>query len=165
MILTVLQHTPTRVWFILAALVAFGLLQMRARTVSRARLTVLPLALLALSLAGVVSNFGALPMALVGWLVGVAAPLALPRQTLATPGAQWSPTTRCLQVPGSALPLALMVGLFAIKYIAGASLAMHPELGRDASFAGACSFGFGVFSGAFLARSLALRSVAAKFPS
>ena len=45
-----------------------------------------------------------------------------------------------------------MLALFALKYYTGASLALHPARVTDAVFAAACSFGFGGFSGLFLAR-------------
>ena len=67
---------------------------------------------------------------------------------------------KVLHVPGSWLPLVLIVGLFCIKYFAGASLALHPALASDSSFAGLCSLAYGSFSGLFLARALSLRSLA-----
>ena len=65
-------------------------------------------------------------------------------------------------MPGSWLPLALMVALFAVKYIANVSLALHPALARDAAFAAACGLAYGGFSGLFLARSLSLRALATR---
>jgi hypothetical protein len=160
MILTIVQHTPLRVWFILAGLVALGLAQTRTRELSLARVTVLPLVLLALSLAGVMASFGVLPVALAAWAAGLSMALALPRRALAKPGASWSAAAQSLHVPGSWLPLLLMVGTFVIKYVAGASLAVQPALASNALFAGLCSLGFGTFSGLFLARSLDLRRLA-----
>jgi hypothetical protein len=160
MILNIVLHTPLRVWFILAGLVALGLWQARTRELSLMRVTVLPAVLLALSLAGVVNAFGAMPLALAAWLAGVTAALLLPRALVTTRGAAWSASTGRLHVPGSWLPLALIAGSFAIKYVAGASLAIHPSLAGDPLFAGCCSLGFGSFSGLFLARSLALRNLA-----
>ena len=63
-------------------------------------------------------------------------------------------------MPGSWLPLVLIVPLFSLKYFAGASLALHPDLATDAAFAGPMSLAYGSFSGLFLARGLALRNVA-----
>ena len=164
MILNIVQHTPFRVWFILAGLVALGLSQTRTRELSLMRVTVLPFVLLALSLAGVANAFGVMPVALGTWLAGVTAALVLPRHLLTARGASWSVATGRLHVPGSWLPLVLILGSFAIKYVAGAGLAMHASLASDATFAGSCSLGFGSFSGLFLARSLALRSLATALP-
>ena len=58
-----------------------------------------------------------------------------------------------------------MLALFALKYYTGASLALHPARVTDAVFAAACSFGFGGFSGLFLARSLSLRKLTTPAPT
>ena len=164
MILAIVQHTPLRVWLILAGLVALGLSQARTRELSLLRVTVLPVVLLALSLAGAMNSFGMLPLALIAWTVGLSAALALPKRAVATPGAMWSAAAGRLHVPGSWLPLVLIVGSFAIKYVAGAGLAVQPALASNAVFAGLCSLGFGAFTGLFLARSLYLRRLATATP-
>jgi hypothetical protein len=162
MLLTIVQHTPLWVWGWLTALVAIGLTQTRTREMSVLRITVLPLLLIALSLGGVFHAFGHAPVGLGGWSAGLSAALVFVRHAVAVRGASWSQATRTLRVPGSWLPLVLIVGLFAIKYVAGASLALHPALAADAAFAGTCSFAYGAFGGTFLARALSLhRSVAA----
>ena len=160
MILSIIQHTPAWVWGLFAALLALGLWQTRAREMSLLRITLLPLAMLALSLSGVLSAFGHAPLALGGWAAGVAAALTLGRGLVAARGAAWRPATGTVHVPGSWLPLALIVALFALKYFAGVSLALHPELAVDARFAGLISLAYGMFSGLFLARGLALRNLA-----
>jgi hypothetical protein len=162
MLIGILLGTPVWVWGVLAALVGVGLWQTRARTMTLARISILPLALLLLSLTGVARTFGAEPIALAGWGLGLGVALNLGRAVVEVQGARWSAATATLWVPGSWLPLALIVGLFAVKYFAAASLAMHPALAHDAAFGGACSVAYGGFSGLFLARALALRSLAVR---
>ncbi len=160
MFIAIVQHTPVWVWGLLSVLVALGLWQARDREMSLRRITVLPLVMIVLSLSGVLSAFGPAPVALSSWAVGAVIALALARQWLGVRGAKWSPGARALLVPGSWLPLALMLGLFAVKYFAGYSLAMNPALVRDAAFAGLCSLAYGSASGIFMARALALRGLA-----
>jgi hypothetical protein len=160
MFVEILRHTPLWVWGLLGALVVLGLAQARAREVSLTRVTVLPLVLAALSLSGVLSAFGHLPIALLGWTAGIAAALTTGRNIIPVRGASWSASTSTLNLPGSWLPLALILGLFAIKYFAGVTLVMHPQLASDPVFAGLCSLGYGVFSGLFLGRALSLRRLA-----
>ena len=124
------------------------------------RVTVVPLVLLGLSLSGVFSAFGHFPVAFGGWAAGVGAALVFGRQFIAVRGAAWSSQRGMLQVPGSWVPLALMVGLFAVKYVVGVSLAMHPERAAEAAFALVVSVAYGSFSGLFLARTMALRRLA-----
>ena len=160
MFIAIVQHTPIWVWGLLTALVALGLSQTRDRELSLMRVTVLPLAMIVLSASGVLNAFGHFPIALGGWAAAVATALVVGRQFVAVRGARWSAQAGLLHVPGSWLPLVLIVGLFCIKYVAGASLALHPMLAHDASFAGVCGLAYGGFSGLFLARALSLRSLA-----
>lgn len=160
--LAIVQHTPAWVWGLLAALVALGLWQTRTRELSLTRITVLPLVFAALSLAGVLSKFGHMPVALAAWAAGIAAALGLARRFVNVRGAFWSANRGLLHVPGSWLPLVLIVSLFAVKYGAGVSLSLAPALASDATFAGLCSVAYGSFSGLFLARALSLRSLAAR---
>ena len=162
MFIRIVQHTPVWVWASLGALVAAGLWQTRPRSMSLARITILPLVLLALSLGGVLSAFGHLPLALGGWAAGVGAALLAARRALAVRGVRWSPGSAALQVPGSWLPLGLFVALFALKYSVGVSLALQPALARDAAFAGLCSLAYGGFSGLFLARAGSLLRLAVR---
>ena len=160
MLISIIQHTPVWVWGLLGGLVAGGLLQTRVREMSLLWVTVVPLLLIALSLSGVFSAFGHLPVAFGGWATGFGAALAFARNAVAARGATWSQGTRTLQVPGSWVPLSLMVGLFVIKYFAGVNLAMNPALARDAVFAAGCSLAYGSVSGLFLARAMSLRRLA-----
>jgi len=120
MLLQIVQHTPLWVWGLLAVLVALGLSQVRTREVSMVRMTILPLVLLALSFSGVVSTFAHATIAILAWAVGVTAAIALGRPFMKVRGASWSSETGLLHVPGSWLPLALIVILFLIKYAAWA---------------------------------------------
>ena len=75
-------------------------------------------------------------------------------------GIAWSPADAHVILPGSWVPLLLIVPLFSIKFGVGASLAMSPALAREAGFAAAAGLLYGVFSGVFLARGLAVWQVA-----
>ena len=160
MFIDIVQHTPVWVWGLLAMLIALGLAQARDREMSLTRATVLPLVMIALSLSGVFSAFGHFPAALGSWAAGVGAALVFGRHVTVAHGATWSSRTGNLSVPGSWLPLALTVGLFSLKYVAGVSLALHPWLATDTAFASLISLGYGLFSGLFLARGLSLRNLA-----
>jgi hypothetical protein len=163
MFIAIVQHTPVWVWGLLTALVGLGLAQSRDRELSLKRVTILPLVLLALSAGGVLSAFGhapVAPVALGGWGTGLAAALTLGRHFVAVRGAAWLAGSATLRVPGSWLPLVLIVALFSLKYFVGVSLALHPALANEAAFAGTCSLAYGAFSGLFAARALSLRALA-----
>lgn len=164
MITDIFSHTPAWVWILLAVLVKLGLSQAKPHDVSLARVTILPLVMLALSASGVLSAFGYFPVALGGWAAGVGAALIFARQAIAVRGASWSAETNTLHLPGNWVPLVLMLGIFSTKFFAGVSLAMHPSLATHALFAGLCSLVYGALSGLFLARGLSLRALATGGP-
>ncbi len=152
----ILTNTPPWVWVLLLALLWLGWSQTRARSASLRRITLMPLAMTGLSLYGTLTAFGAEPLVMLTWLGagGVMATLvvqqALPQAT------HYDSETRRFALPGSWVPLMLILGIFMTKYVVGAVTAMQPALTRDVSF----SLGFGalngVFSGVFLARAARL---------
>jgi Family of unknown function (DUF6622) len=154
MIAEILRHTPLWVFGLFALLLALGLQQARARNVGLARLALLPLLMLGLSFNGVASAFGARLLPLACWAAALAAvaagSLVLPPQ----PGAAYNPALRRFSVPGSWLPLALMMTIFFTKYAVAVASARAPELARADAFAATASLAYGVFSGLFFARAL-----------
>jgi hypothetical protein len=155
-----LHSVPPWVFVVFALLLVFGLRESFPRTMSLRRSTLLPIALLTLSLLGVASSFGAVPLALPAWAAGVAAAAAVARHRRDLSAVHYDAAAQRFAVPGSWWPLALMLGLFAIKFIAGTALALQRELAASLPFALATSAAFGVFSGAFLGRAMALWTLA-----
>jgi hypothetical protein len=156
MIYQIISRTPVWVWALFALLVWLGIVQSRPRTMSLARVVIIPAVLTILSMFGTVSAFGATPLVLITWIV-FAVLFAL--FTLRRPqpvGDRFDPKTRQLHVMGSWVPLALMMGIFANKYIVGVSLGMQPELARALSFSLVFSAIYGTFSGVFIGRAARL---------
>ena len=160
MFIAIVQHAPRWVWFLLVALIALGVWLSFPRRVSLRRAILVPVAMVTLSWYGVVSVFAQAPLALVAWAVGVAAALAGTRALGLWHGIAWSAADSHVILPGSWVPLMLIVALFSIKFGVGASLAMSPALARDAGFAAAVGLLYGLFSGVFLGRGIAVWDVA-----
>ena len=160
MLISILQHTPHWVWWLLAALISLGVSQMQPQHKTLRAATAIPVAMAALSLYGVVSMFSHESIALVVWAVAMLAALAMSHAAGIGSKARWLAAEQRLLVPGSGVPLMLMLGLFIIKFGANAALAIHPDLSVDGMFAGSVSFAYGAFSGIFLARGLAMWRVA-----
>ena len=154
MILDILKHTPLWVYGLFVFLVYLGVLQSRTRSFTPVRLGILPAAMLAFSLYGVLSVFGASVPALVAWVVGLAAcvwgivALGFPRN------ATWSEETRTFTVPGSWLPLVIIMAIFFTRYTVNVSLALEPSLKQATGFIPAIGLLYGISSGYFLARAL-----------
>lgn len=158
MFMQIISHTPTWVFFLFAALLALGLSQLKTRTASLKRITLMPVAMLGLALSGVVSAFGATSggSAVLIWAV-CAVVTGLWLFSHAVPkGTQYDPATKLFTLAGSAVPLLLILGIFCTKYAVGASLGLHPELAQNTSFALSISGLYGVFSGIFAARAARL---------
>jgi hypothetical protein len=156
MILQILEHTPGWVFVVFAVLLVLGWSQTRAREVSRARATVLPLAMMLLSLIGVLSTFRAPAGAVLAWIAGLGLCLSLASGRVAIRGAAWLPDKDHFRVPGSWLPLGLIVGLFTIKYVSGVVIALHPSLAASSSMAVPLSLLYGAVAGLFWGRARSL---------
>lgn len=153
--LSILQHTPSWVWAVLLILLWRGLSQARPHRITLRRLSILPLVMLGLSLWGVTSTFGSFA-ALAAWAAGVLATSALMLSSGAQRGVQWSATEQHFSMPGSWLPLVVILGIFCTKFAVGVSLALHPGLHSETAFALGASLAYGGFSGFFAGRALGL---------
>lgn len=153
MLMQILTHTPKWVFALFFALVWLGGKQMLPRNVGVGRATVLPLVMTGLSLLGVTSAFGDSPQALMAWLAGVMLVGIASMQLLPADRARFDAHRSTFHIPGSAVPLALFMGIFFTKYAVGASIGMQPSLAHDSVFAAAVGALYGSFSGIFLARS------------
>lgn len=156
-LLPILRHTPAWVWLLLAGLVVLGLLQARERTVSLRRVSLLPAAMALFSLWAAGSAFGHAPMlpeALMLWAMAAAAVTALlaPGQARAS----FDAATRSYRLPGSWLPLALMLGIFLVRYTVAVRLALRPSLLLDSSFVLPVATLYGALTGLFVGRAARL---------
>lgn len=160
MVMAILSHTPGWVFALLLALLALGISQCFTREVSLQRVLLLPLAMVSLAVYGLVSAFGAQPITLSLWSVAalLSASLVLARPVPA--GTRYDAQRRRYLVPGSAVPLLLIVGLFAAKYAVNVELALQPGLAQQASFTSAVSALYGCSSGVFMGRAARLWKLA-----
>lgn len=167
---TIASHTPRWVWVLLAGLLLLGASQLRARRMSRLRAGAAPLAMALFSFFGMVSAFwgsAQLDVAVGLWVVACAAcmGLLLWRARPAPTGVRFDPATRTCEIPGSAIPLILIIGIFLTKYAVGIELALQGNLINDSHFVWSLASLYGLFSGAFLARGWRLwRLIAASIP-
>ena len=162
MLLQILAHTPRWVFVLFAGLLWLGGRQLLAGTVGLARITLMPLAMTGLAVYGVVSAFGDAPLALACWGGAALAMAALLLQRPPPAGTRYDAAQRRFHLPGSAVPLALMMGIFFTKYVVGVQIAMHPELAHHHNFALAIGTLYGAFSGIFAGRALRLWKLAAR---
>lgn len=169
MLIEIIRHTPSWVFVLFVGLVALGLSQSRDRTASQRRVLAMPLAMGGLAAFGVLSAFGQ-----TGLTLGLACLLVFLKMLAATawvvsrrpaaPGSRYDDWQRVYHLPGSLVPLALIMGIFLTKYAVGVALALHPELAARASVALPISAVYGLFSGVFAGRAIQLARLARSAP-
>ncbi|MDM4765897.1 DUF6622 family protein [Pelomonas sp. SE-A7] len=153
-LIQILFHVPVWVWALLAFLLFMGLRLSREQLMSRNRLMLLPAIWLIYGAWGVQNSFGLNPAPLLSWAAGLASSVALLRYSGWPGAARFERATGLFRVPGSWLPLALMLTIFSAKFALGMSLAFHPDYAGQTAIASGFSALFGLLSGAFLGRSL-----------
>jgi hypothetical protein len=156
----ILKRTPFWVFILFFVLLAAGYLLTKDRTVSRAKLSILPIAMTGLSFSGVVSAFNFMPLSLACWAAGIGIAVMLGLKFGGPRGVRYTAETRSFFVPGSWLPLTLMMIVFFIKYVVAVILARRLTVAGDPAFIFLVSLTYGLLSGIFLSRSLVVRRAA-----
>lgn len=147
-----LSQIPPWVFGVLLLLVFLGYRQSRDRLVTPLTMGAIALAMLGVSLVGVVGAFGLKMAPLLSWAVGVTVVGGLCRSVLGPRDMQAVPGD--VRVPGSWVPAGLLLGIFMAKFFLGFATGMGLSIVRQPGFMLAASGVFGAFSGAFAARAL-----------
>lgn len=159
MIVQIISSTPLWVWPLLVALIWLGVSQAKARTASLTRITVMPVAMTGFSLWGTVSAFGGSPLfgyVMLAWMFGMAVALAAVAPMEVPRGTTYDAQTRTFALPGSWVPMALIMAIFFTRYAMTATLTLQPGMARHALFALAAGTLYGLFSGIFAGRAARL---------
>ena len=152
----IIRYTPPWVWLLLAALVALGASQLRRRSIAPLRLLVLPLVLLGLGLLSTSTSFAAPLPALATWAVAVATGATLGRRLPPPAGTTWDAAARRLLLPGSALPLLVILVFFSLRYAGSVALVLHPAWRAAPAVVLPMAAAYGLLSGVLLGRALGL---------
>lgn len=155
----ILTHTPLWVFGLFFGLVYLGYLQSRTRQVSRGRLIVLPLAMLAWSLYSVWSTFDAHLTALAAWACAWVAVVVIGLAWVPSRRVAYDASTAQFTVPGSWMPLALMMGIFFFRYAVAVVHATNPDVFGTTTAVVVVAGTYGLFSGMFMARALRVLAV------
>lgn len=135
---------------------ALGLSQTRRRRLAPWRLMMLPLVLLGLGLWSMAPSFMVLPLSALVWLMALGAGVALLAGRPAQAGAEWLPAEQRLLLPGSKMPMWLILGIFTLRYAANVGMAMNPGWRSAPELLLSLALLYGGISGLFLGRALAL---------
>lgn len=152
----IFRHTPLWVWALLATLLALGFSQSRARAVARPRLIILPLVMLGLGLSTLWPATQKIPATAAVWLLCSALAFVAAARWLVPAHARWDAAAQRLQLPGSWLPMLLIMVTFALKYSIGVFQAVRPGQASADGFLMALAAASGLLSGLWLGRAFAM---------
>ncbi len=158
--LEILKHTPSWVFILFFGLLILGFWQSRDRVVSRSRLFLLPIAMTLFSAHSLQNEFGTVWSYIAVWLLGVAVSFCLGLFIGAPRRVAYSAEINSFFVPGSWVPLILILGIFSIKYAVGIILGMNMPIGTTPVFINSVCLLFGLFSGVFLSRAISIAKIA-----
>ncbi len=127
-VLRVVQHTPPWVLAVFAVLVVLGAQALRPRTLPVWRLLVVPAVFIVWGVIGVATRSAASPGLAVDWLITGAAGFAIASMTTRLAGVRIDRADGRVEMPGSAVPLARNLAIFAAKYGLTAAVAVAPVL-------------------------------------
>jgi hypothetical protein len=152
------SHILAWIFAILLGLIAMGLVQTRTRLVNPRVLVGVATGLLAYSAWGVTSAFGLQLAPLLAWGLGLALALGLLMRWVASQGLVRQ--GRAVQVPGSWLPMALLLSIFLAKFVLGMATGLGVSFVQASWFVALASGVFGLLSGSFAARAWAVHRFA-----
>ena len=148
----ILTRTPIWVWAILAALIFLGTQSLRPRTVKRFTVVIAPIAFLIL---GLTTSRGTIGFASWGFALLAAASFTF-FIWKPTSGARYVPEGDQLQMPGSVVPMILMLTIFLLNYIINVTLAVNPALRAELAWQVGPGIVLGALSGLFAGRALTM---------
>ena len=119
----VVKGTPVWVWDILVALIALGVNQMRTRIVSRYTVLIAPVVFLFVGL--MAASRG--PIGFTAWALTLFATASFTFFVWQpTGGARYDASADRLNLPGSVIPMLLMLAIFLLNYVINVTLAIRP---------------------------------------
>jgi hypothetical protein len=156
LIVQILSHTPIWVFALFFVLLGFGLQQTRTRSVGIVPALLLPAGMIALSLAGINSSFGLRTLPLAVWGIALTIATVVGYTFFRDKRIHYKATERKFFIPGSWIPLVVIMSIFFTKYVFAVMNASHVEVISTPMFIGALSAVYGVFSGYFSSRTVNL---------
>lgn len=157
----ILSGTPVYVWVLLAVLVSRGLKAMKGGTAPLSKLAIVPAVFAGWGLLHIVSGPAAGVETALMWFVGGLLGIGVGVVQAKTSGLSVDRAARTVTLPGSIVPLALILVTFASKFWIGFELATSGPVGIDSTFVvlNALVSGVvaGIFAGRFLIYWMALR--------
>jgi len=156
LIVQILAHTPPWVFALFFVLLVFGLMQTRTRAVRKIPALLLPAGMVALSLAGINSSFGLTPVPLAAWAIALVVTAVVGHALFRDKRVEYDTTAAKFSVPGSWVPLVVIMAIFFAKYVYAVMHAFDAAVISTTLFVVGLSAVYGLLSGYFAAKALNL---------
>jgi hypothetical protein len=158
----ILQHIPVWVFLILAGLLWLGLSARKDRMIRWRVPIIVPVALTLMAITSLLAQYGATDLlwpALAAW-AGFCALVAWRFANRPLPETfQYDIESAKFQLPGSYVPLAMYMGIFAFKFMVGFMSGMRMPIVNELLFVLGISGVYGLFSGLFLSNAWRLKTL------
>ena len=152
-IVQVLKGTPVWVWAILVALIVLSVKQLKTRVVKRYTVLIAPVAFLFVGLMAA----GRGQVGFSAWAVTLLATAALTFFVWQPIGsARYDASSDQLNLPGSPIPMLLMLSIFLLNYVVNVTLAINPALRNELAWQVIPAVILGALSGVFMGRAATL---------
>lgn len=151
-----LSHIPFWVPVLFLVLVAFGWFQAQDRTIHPRSPIILAVAMVGVSLAGLLTSIGPGSLILLAWLTGFLASLTIGRLFFAPRGLRAGIDGKRVFLPGSWQPFGLMMAIFAVRFVLGFAQGIDSPMLATTGFVVVIGSASGCLSGGFAARALAV---------
>jgi predicted neutral ceramidase superfamily lipid hydrolase len=149
----ILKGTPIWVWAILAALIYLGSKQLKTRIVKRYSVLIAPIVFLFVGLMAA----GRGPLGFATWAVSLISVAALTFFVWQpTGGARYETSGDRLHMPGSVVPMVLMLAIFLLNYVINVVLAINPAYRSELVWQVGPALILGALSGVFIGRAATL---------
>jgi hypothetical protein len=156
LLVQILSNTPTWVFVLFFVLLVFGLMQTRTRTVQEVPAFLLPAGMIALSLLGIYSSFGLMIVPLASWAIALPIAALVWYALFRDKGVEYDANTAKFFVPGSWVPLGVIMVIFFAKYAHGVLQALNADFITAPIFIVSLAAIYGLLSGYFTARAFNL---------
>jgi len=153
-LLALISHTPVWVFAILFVLLVVGSIQTKARKVSANTIFILPIAMVFFSVFNVYSAFGFTFFIISAWFFGLILSIFIGIKLGEPKDVNFSIEDNTVVIPGSWIPLFIMMVIFFTKYFVNVAAALEFSIIFEANFILFISAIYGVCSGVFISRGL-----------
>jgi len=152
--LEIIKNTPIWVFILFIGLVFLGYSQSKDRVVTIKKVFILPFAMIILSIFGVISAFGITKISLILWFFGIITSVLLCLKLLSNKNIKYDNEIKSYFIPGSWMPMVLILFIFFTKYFVGVVIAKQLPIIDNILFIYTISLLYGFLSGVFLSRSI-----------